>query len=109
MVFYHFETNNCNIRNALLLIKYRFIVVEGETNLTEKDSQKEEINLTVVVFLLVFSGRNVDFGDLLSPEIRAKHKFTTYDLISNIVHEGEPGAGQGSYKVHILHKVSTSV
>ncbi|XP_064604275.1 ubiquitin carboxyl-terminal hydrolase 39-like [Liolophura sinensis] len=59
-----------------------------------------EKNRTIVNFPV----KNVDFGDLLSPEIRAKHRFTTYDLISNIVHEGEPGAGQGSYKVHILHK-----
>ena len=41
----------------------------------------------------------------MSPENRAKHKSTTYDLIANIVHAGEPGSNQGSYKIHILHKV----
>ena len=49
--------------------------------------------------------RNVDFGELLAPEIRAKHKNTTYDLMANIVHDGEPGAGKGTYRVHVLHKV----
>jgi len=48
--------------------------------------------------------RNVDFGDILTPEIKAKHQYTTYDLVANIVHDGEPG--QGTYRVHILHKAT---
>lgn len=52
------------------------------------------------------SFRGIDFGELLSPEVRAKHKHTTYDLIANIVHDGEPGTEKGQYKVQILHKVS---
>jgi U4/U6.U5 tri-snRNP-associated protein 2 len=51
------------------------------------------------------TAENVDFGELLAPEIRAKHKNTTYDLMANIVHDGEPGAGKGTYRVHVLHKV----
>lgn len=53
-----------------------------------------------------FSFRNIDFGDLLAPEVRATHKFTTYDLMANIVHDGEPGPGKGTYRAHILHKVT---
>ena len=53
--------------------------------------------------------RGIDFGELLDPEQRAKHRSTTYDLIANIVHEGRPGAGQGSYKGHILHKVVLAI
>ena len=40
---------------------------------------------------------------------RDAHPFTTYDLIANIVHEGEPGEGKGTYKAHVLHKVWVSL
>ena len=53
----------------------------------------------------MFTFRNIDFGELLQPEARSKHKYTTYDLMANIVHDGEPMAGKGTYRVHILHKV----
>ena len=56
----------------------------------------------------MFILRGIDFGELMSPENRAKHKSTTYDLIANIVHAGEPGSNQGSYKIHILHKVGVT-
>lgn len=44
--------------------------------------------------------RNVDFGDILTPEVKAMHKNTSYDLIANIVHDGEPN--KGTYRVHVL-------
>jgi len=44
--------------------------------------------------------RNVDFGDILTPEVKAAHKNTSYDLIANIVHDGEPN--KGTYRVHVL-------
>jgi len=53
--------------------------------------------------------RAVDFGELLSADVRTQHVHTTYDLIANIVHDGEPGAGKGTYRVHILHKVLHTV
>ncbi|XP_014786420.1 U4/U6.U5 tri-snRNP-associated protein 2 [Octopus bimaculoides] len=59
-----------------------------------------EKNPTIVNFPI----KNIDFGDLLTPEIRVKHPYTTYDLIANIVHEGESGSDKGTYRVHILHK-----
>jgi U4/U6.U5 tri-snRNP-associated protein 2 len=38
----------------------------------------------------------------LTPEAQRMNKNTTYDLIANIVHDGEPG--KGTYRAHILHK-----
>lgn len=29
---------------------------------------------------------------------------THYDLLANISHEGKPGSGKGSYKVHVRHR-----
>lgn len=55
-----------------------------------------------VLFNFVLRFRNVDFGELLTPEIKAKHKNTIYDLTANIVHDGEPN--KGTYRVHILQK-----
>lgn len=46
--------------------------------------------------------RNVDFGEFLTPEVKARHKNTIYDLTANIVHDGEPS--KGTYRVHILQK-----
>ncbi|CAE1313444.1 USP39 [Acanthosepion pharaonis] len=60
-----------------------------------------EKNPTIVNFPI----KNIDFGDLLTPEIRAIHPYTTYDLIANIVHDGDSsGTDKGTYRVHTLHK-----
>lgn len=40
----------------------------------------------------------------MTPEVKARHPYTVYDLVANIVHEGEPG--KGTYKVHILHRAT---
>lgn len=45
----------------------------------------------------------MDFGEFLSPEMKAKHKHTTYDLVANVVHDGDPK--KGTYRVHVLQKV----
>ncbi|XP_015191822.1 PREDICTED: U4/U6.U5 tri-snRNP-associated protein 2 [Polistes dominula] len=59
-----------------------------------------EKNPTIVNFPV----KNVDFGDILTPEVKSRHPYTTYDLVANIVHDGEPG--QGTYRVHILHRAT---
>ncbi|XP_012937807.1 U4/U6.U5 tri-snRNP-associated protein 2 isoform X2 [Aplysia californica] len=59
-----------------------------------------EKNPTIVNFPI----KNIDFGDLLSSEARSQHKNTTYDLVANVVHDGEPAQGKGSYRCHVLHK-----
>ncbi|XP_053601439.1 ubiquitin carboxyl-terminal hydrolase 39 [Plodia interpunctella] len=58
-----------------------------------------EKNPTVVNFPV----KNVDFGDILTPEVKAKHKGQTiYELVGNIVHDGTPE--KGTYRAHVLHK-----
>ncbi|KAJ6646860.1 U4/U6.U5 tri-snRNP-associated protein 2 [Pseudolycoriella hygida] len=57
-----------------------------------------EKNPTIVNFPI----RNVDFGDILTDENRKNHKNTKYNLIANIVHDGEPN--KGTYRVHVLQK-----
>ncbi len=57
-------------------------------------------------------------------EVQAAHKHTTYDLIANICHDGQPGmpvwwvwlvviflyfVGKGTYRVHARHTVSELV
>lgn len=68
----------------------------------------KKLVILVIKFYLVLNldyvCRNVDFGDILTPEVKAKHPHTTYDLVANIVHDGEPG--QGTYRVHILHRAT---
>ncbi|XP_044003408.1 U4/U6.U5 tri-snRNP-associated protein 2-like isoform X2 [Aphidius gifuensis] len=59
-----------------------------------------EKNPTIVNFPI----KNLDFGDILTPEVKAKHPCTTYDLVANIVHFS--GSAQGTYRVHVLHKGS---
>ncbi|XP_055335233.1 U4/U6.U5 tri-snRNP-associated protein 2-like [Paramacrobiotus metropolitanus] len=60
-----------------------------------------EKNTTIVNFPI----RNFDFGDLLTAEAKKAHKCTVYDLIANIVHDGEASAGgKGTYRVFLLHK-----
>nr|AAW27682.1 SJCHGC05944 protein [Schistosoma japonicum] len=59
-----------------------------------------EKNPTIVNFPI----KSIDFGDLLSSEFRAKHRYTTYDLIANIVHDGPPTPGSGTHRIHLLHR-----
>ncbi|XP_047117566.1 U4/U6.U5 tri-snRNP-associated protein 2 [Schistocerca piceifrons] len=59
-----------------------------------------EKNPTIVNFPV----KNVDFGDILTPEVKERYNNTIYDLVANIVHDGEPG--KGTYRVHVLHKGS---
>ncbi len=60
-----------------------------------------EKNPTIVNFPV----KNVDLSELLEPESR-KDQNACYDLIANIVHEGAPESGKGTYRIHLLHKVS---
>ncbi|XP_055924150.1 U4/U6.U5 tri-snRNP-associated protein 2-like isoform X1 [Argiope bruennichi] len=59
-----------------------------------------EKNNTIVNFPI----KNVDFSEIFQPE--AHEKQAIYDLIANIVHDGEPGSGKGTYRTHILHRGS---
>lgn len=59
-----------------------------------------EKNRTIVNFPI----KSIDFGEYLSKEAKAAHKNTTYDLIANIIHDGEPD--KGTYRMHVLHKAT---
>nr|CAH8872406.1 unnamed protein product [Trichobilharzia regenti] len=59
-----------------------------------------EKNPTIVNFPI----KSIDFGDLLAPEFRAKHRYTTYDLVANVVHDGPPTPGSGTHRIHLLHR-----
>ncbi|KAJ8969416.1 hypothetical protein NQ317_016693 [Molorchus minor] len=63
-----------------------------------KNTFYTEKNPTIVNFPV----KNVDFAEFLTPEIKARHRNTIFDLVANIVHDGEPG--KGTYRVHILQK-----
>lgn len=59
-----------------------------------------EKNCTIINFPI----KNVDFGDILTDEVKARHKNTVYNLLANVIHDGEPE--KGTYRVHILHKAT---
>jgi U4/U6.U5 tri-snRNP-associated protein 2 len=52
-----------------------------------------------------FFHRNLDFRDYVEESHRKPGKSYRYNLICNIVHEGQPGAGKGTYRAHVYHKV----
>lgn len=59
-----------------------------------------EKNRTIVNFPI----KNIDFGEYLSAEAKTRHKNTIYDLVANIIHDGEPD--KGTYRMHVLHKAT---
>ena len=58
----------------------------------------KEKNPTIVNF----STSDLDLTDLLDPSVRESSPKPIYDLVANIVHQGQPD--KGSYKIHILHR-----
>lgn len=58
----------------------------------------KEKNPTIVNFPI----NDLDLTDLLDPTVRETSPKPIYDLVANIVHQGEPD--KGSYKIHILHR-----
>uniref|UniRef100_H2Y010 ubiquitinyl hydrolase 1 n=1 Tax=Ciona intestinalis TaxID=7719 RepID=H2Y010_CIOIN len=59
-----------------------------------------EKNPTIVNFPVT----NIDLEELVAADADVPH--TCYDLMANIVHDGDPNEGKGSYRVHILHQGS---
>lgn len=57
-----------------------------------------EKNPTIVNFPV----KNIDLSEYLTDEVKARHPEPVYDLVANIVHDGEPESG--TYRCHILHK-----
>ncbi|RUO96536.1 cysteine proteinase [Jimgerdemannia flammicorona] len=66
-----------------------------------KNNWAKEKNPTIVNFPI----KNIDMADFVeSPE--AEKLGTHYDLLANICHEGKPGPGNGSYKVHVRDRAT---
>ncbi|KAL3310175.1 U4/U6.U5 tri-snRNP-associated protein 2 [Cichlidogyrus casuarinus] len=61
-----------------------------------------EKNPTIVNFPI----KAVDFGEYLLPKYRATHKYTTYNLIANVVHDGPPALGVGTHRIQVLNQGS---
>uniref|UniRef100_H2Z993 ubiquitinyl hydrolase 1 n=1 Tax=Ciona savignyi TaxID=51511 RepID=H2Z993_CIOSA len=59
-----------------------------------------EKNPTIVNFPVT----NIDLEELIAVDADVPN--TCYDLVANIVHDGDPNEGKGSYRVHILHQGS---
>lgn len=60
----------------------------------------------ILVVKTFMHNRNVDLREYLTEEAQATEKFTTYNLVANVVHDGKPT--EGSYRIHVLHHVSVS-
>lgn len=59
-----------------------------------------EKNPTIVNFPV----KNIDLAEFVSADSDIKD--TCYDLVANIVHDGDPNIGKGTYRVYILHQGS---
>ncbi|CAI8006750.1 U4/U6.U5 tri-snRNP-associated protein 2 [Geodia barretti] len=60
-----------------------------------------EKNPTIVNFPI----KDIDMAEFLSSdqEVQDAHPHTVYDLMANICHDGQPGAGKGTYRAHVRH------
>lgn len=81
--------------SAIFISRYIILYIKRFT----KNNFFVEKNPTIVNFPL----SHIEFGDLLSEDVKGKHEAgTTYDLIGNVVHDGSPE--NGSYRVSVLSK-----
>ena len=55
--------------------------------------------------------RDIDMAEFLSSDegVTEAHPNTVYNLVANICHDGKAGAGKGTYRTHIRHKVCVCV
>ncbi|VDD86410.1 unnamed protein product [Enterobius vermicularis] len=91
-----YKTYNENFMKRFELIRLpQYLIITYER--FHKNQWFIEKNPTIVNFPI----SNVDLYECLAPEFRAAHKYTTYDLVSNIVHDGKPESG--SYRVQLIH------
>ncbi|CAJ0563850.1 unnamed protein product, partial [Mesorhabditis spiculigera] len=72
--------------NYLIIVYQRF----------KKNQFFVEKNPTIVNFPI----SNIDLYDALADEAKPKHKYTTYDLVANIVHDGKPSEGRNRVQIH---------
>lgn len=82
-----------------LIIHYKRFI--KNTFFTEKNTHVVDFNissLNMAPYLVGNQGFNQDTSGL--------QKSQNYSLIANIVHDGDPEAGKGTYRVHILHQAT---
>ena len=93
--------------SAISISRYIILYIKRFT----KNNFFVEKNPTIVNFPL----SHIEFGDLLSEDVKDKHDAgTTYDLIGNVVHDGSPcdqsmRLSIKSYRAHPCRKISTKV
>uniref|UniRef100_A0A1I7XMK7 Ubiquitin carboxyl-terminal hydrolase 39 n=1 Tax=Heterorhabditis bacteriophora TaxID=37862 RepID=A0A1I7XMK7_HETBA len=91
-----YKTYNENIMKRFELLRLPEYLI-----ITYKRFQKNqwfvEKNSTIVNFPI----SNVDLFECLTEDVRSEHKYTTYDLVANVVHEGKPDSG--NYRIQLVH------
>ncbi|XP_003746510.1 U4/U6.U5 tri-snRNP-associated protein 2 [Galendromus occidentalis] len=92
-----YKTYKDNLLKRFELIKLPMYLILYMKRFT-KNTFFTEKNPTIINFPI----NNVDFSDLLSPELRRVNPENAYELVANIVHEGEPN--KGTYRCHVLHR-----
>uniref|UniRef100_A0A1I7UKW9 Ubiquitin carboxyl-terminal hydrolase 39 n=1 Tax=Caenorhabditis tropicalis TaxID=1561998 RepID=A0A1I7UKW9_9PELO len=94
-----YRTYNDNIMKRYELLKLpEFLIISYKR--FQKNQWFVEKNPTIVNFPIV----NVDLFECLAPDARHAHKYTTYDLVANVVHEGT--FEDGNYRIQIVHQGS---
>jgi len=84
--------------SLLKLPKYLILFVKRFNN----NTFFVEKNPTIINFPV----KGLDMGEFMSKEAQEEHKDHCYNLVANITHDGEPGSGKGTYRVHVLHQGS---
>ncbi|VDO20725.1 unnamed protein product [Haemonchus placei] len=91
-----YKTYNENIMKRFELLRLpEYLIITYKR--FHKNQWFVEKNPTIVNFPI----SNVDLFDCLSEDTRSDHKYTTYDLVANIVHDGKPD--QGTYRIQLVH------
>ncbi|CAJ0590542.1 unnamed protein product [Cylicocyclus nassatus] len=91
-----YKTYNENIMKRFELLRLpEYLIITYKR--FHKNQWFVEKNPTIVNFPI----SNVDLYDCLSQDTKQDHKYTTYDLVANIVHEGKPDSG--NYRIQLVH------
>ncbi|KHJ86146.1 hypothetical protein OESDEN_14112, partial [Oesophagostomum dentatum] len=91
-----YKTYNENIMKRFELLRLpEYLIITYKR--FHKNQWFVEKNPTIVNFPI----SNVDLFDCLSQDTKRDHKYTTYDLVANIVHDGKPDSG--TYRIQLVH------
>ncbi|VDO99241.1 unnamed protein product [Heligmosomoides polygyrus] len=91
-----YKTYNENIMKRFELLRLpEYLIITYKR--FHKNQWFVEKNPTIVNFPI----SNVDLFDCLTEDSKREHKYTTYDLVANVVHDGKPDAG--NYRIQLVH------